>query len=325
MVTKYDKNMLLKFKQYLDKIHYHLILTIILGEGTYFVNPLPEYSKVKFELKKLDVNSQKLFSFFLLGEPLEKDILEYEMDKKLIEYLYEIKIINQDNIHYWMNNYVLTSYCNCYFLVSNVSYYPTNQSQEQKPYIGIDTYWLSRIITNTVNGNVLDLCTGSGIQAILAAKTADAVVAVDIDQQSANIALFNACLNNLSDKIDVRIGNLYEVVKDNENFDFIISNPPFIPIPNDVNFHICGDGGEQGTIIVNKILSGYSSYLTPGGQGIMIGQCIGTNETTFIEGSVNDYLSDMETSVIISEKTMIESQAKGFAELASKYNGHQIS
>lgn len=311
---------MLKLKGFLDRINYHLMMTMILGEATYFTNPIPDYYTVKRELKKVDIKYQKLISFFMLGEPVERKILDLELDSDVIEHLYELEIINCDEEDYWLNNYILTSYCNCYFLVSNIYYYPTCQNQVQKPYIGLDSYWLSRIIVNQVSGNVLDLCTGSGIQAILSAKTADKVVGIDVDEQSIEIAKFNAYLNGVHKKVDFKLGNLYEPINEYVEFDYITSNPPFIPIPDSVEFPIAGDGGEDGKDIIRRIFWGYRKHLKLGGKGIMIGQAIGDSERVFISEDIRSILIGLDCTIYYSGKTPIENQASQFAELATNIN-----
>ena len=163
----------------------------------------------------------------------------------------------------------------------SVYYYPTCQNNDQKPYIGVDTYWLTRAIINMVHGDALDLCTGSGIQAIISAKTADRVIAVDIDTKSKDVAIFNTYINNVENKVDVRCGDLYNVIDKEERFDFILSNPPFIPIPKDIDFPIAGNGGEDGKDIIKNILNGYTLYLKPNGRALMIGQAIGNESKVF--------------------------------------------
>ena len=322
---EYNSTLIKEFKNFLDNMQYHLILTIVLGEELYHTNPLPDYKRVKTELTKLSATKRAIFSFFLLGEPIEKGILEDKLKSEILQYLIEINIINHDQTHYWMNNYILTSYCNCYFLVSNAPHYPTCQSVEQKPYIGTDTYWLSRIIVNNTYGDVLDLCSGSGVQAILSAKNANRVVAVELDEKSAQIAKFNTYINNVNEKVDVRIGNLYQVVDENERFDFIVSNPPFIPIPKEIKFHMCGDGGEDGTLILNQIFYKCKSHLKPNGQVIIIGQCIGTKEKALIENVIAKFFHNTKISLVLNSKTTLQAQATGFADLASKYNQREIS
>lgn len=323
IANKINEEKMLKLKAFLDSINYHLVMTMILGEAIYFTNPIPDYYTVKRELKKVDIRHQKLISFFMLGEPIERKILNSELDSDVIEHLYEMEIINCDKDDYWFNNYILTSYCNCYFLVSNIYYYPTCQNQVQKPYIGSDSYWLSRIIVNQTSGKVLDLCTGSGIQAILSAKTADKVVGIDLDEQSIEIAKFNAYLNGVDKKVEFRLGNLYDSMNEDVEFDYITSNPPFIPIPSSVKFPIAGDGGEDGKDIIRKIFNGYRNHLKPGGKGIMIGQAIGDSERVFISEDIRSILIGLDCTIYYSGKTPIENQASQFAELSTKINNNE--
>lgn len=312
-----DKSKVLQLKELLDDMQYHLIMTITLGEQNYFVNPLLDYNTIKKEVQKLDEKYIKLISFFSLGEPIEKAFLLRYLDVSVVDHLVELEIVNMDETDVWMNNLLLTSYNNCYFLVSNVFYYPTNQSFEQKPYIGIDTYWLSRIIVNRLKGTVLDLCTGSGIQGILAAKTADYVLAVDIDPITVSIARFNTFLNDVDSKMEVKQGDLYFAVDEGVKFDYILSNPPFIPIPINVDFPICGDGGEDGMQIIRRIVKGYSNYLKCNGEGIMIGQTIGNKDQVFLSKELEKLLPGYSTKLIINGKSIIENQAHSFSDLAN--------
>ncbi|MCI8371888.1 MAG: methyltransferase [Lachnospiraceae bacterium] len=318
---KMNENIILKFKQYLDDFNYHLLVTLVLGEAKYYINPLPDYYETKKELKKLDEKKQKIISFFLLGEPIEKEIIEEEMDKEVLDYLYEISAVNRDDIHYWFNSLMITSYCNCYFLVGIPYYYPTCQNDNSKPYIGTDSYWLSRLVVNQMSGDVLDLCTGSGIQAILAAKSGARVIAVDIDDESIKWAQFNICLNELNEKVELRLGNLYSAIDQPMKFDYILSNPPFIPIPDTVDFPIAGDGGQDGRNIVRKIFNGYEKHLKTNGKAIMIGQGIGDKYSVFLSQDLKTILKTMNVKVYYSSCFPIELQAVNFAKMANKIEG----
>ncbi len=72
---------------------------------------------------------------------------------------------------------------------------------------------------------VLDMGTGSGVHAILAATTAHDVVAVDINPTALDAARFNAILNGVQDRIDVFESDLFQHVEG--RFDLIIFDPPF--------------------------------------------------------------------------------------------------
>lgn len=72
---------------------------------------------------------------------------------------------------------------------------------------------------------VLDMGTGSGISAILAALRSKTVVAVDINPQAVEAARANAVRNGVADRISVRQSDVFEAVEG--VFDLIIFNPPF--------------------------------------------------------------------------------------------------
>ena len=83
----FNENILSKLKKYLDRINYHLLLTIVLGEEIYFVNPLPDFQLVKQNILKLPEYYQSIVKFFLLGEPIPESVLFAELDHELIRYL----------------------------------------------------------------------------------------------------------------------------------------------------------------------------------------------------------------------------------------------
>jgi len=116
---------------------------------------------------------------------------------------------------------------------------------------------------------VLDLCTGSGILALFAAKSASKVIGVDISPRAIAFSKINAELNNLSNKVELKLGNLFEPVKD-EKFDLIIVNPPFEPTPKGSIDYLYSDGGEKGTKFVENILLNIREYLNQNGRFQMI-------------------------------------------------------
>lgn len=115
--------------------------------------------------------------------------------------------------------------------------------------------------------HVLDLCTGSGIQALQLAGHVERVVAVDINPRAAAVAKFNARLNGVVN-LDVRLGDLYAPVR-GERFDVIIANPPFVasPYTNAPSYHA---GGPRGDRVLRRIITGMSTHLCEGGRAFAI-------------------------------------------------------
>jgi release factor glutamine methyltransferase len=72
---------------------------------------------------------------------------------------------------------------------------------------------------------VLDMGTGSGVNAILAAATAREVVAVDVNPYAIAAAQDNAARNGVAERVTVRASDVFEAV--DGRFDLIIFDPPF--------------------------------------------------------------------------------------------------
>jgi methylase of polypeptide subunit release factors len=107
----------------------------------------------------------------------------------------------------------------------------------------------------------LDLGTGAGIQAFLAAGHADRVIGTDTNPRALNFAKFNARLNEI-DNIEWLQGSLYEPVAE-QKFDLIVSNPPFVISPE--SRFIFRDTNLPGDSLSEQVVCGVSERLTEGG------------------------------------------------------------
>jgi SAM-dependent methyltransferase len=75
----------------------------------------------------------------------------------------------------------------------------------------------------------LDVGTGSGVHALLAARHAREVIATDVNERALAYTELNAALNGLRN-IECRAGSLFEPVED-ESFDLITCNAPYVVSP----------------------------------------------------------------------------------------------
>lgn len=107
----------------------------------------------------------------------------------------------------------------------------------------------------------LDLGTGAGIHALLAASHAGHVVATDPNPRALNFAAMNARLNGIGN-ISFRQGSFFEPVHA-ERFDLIVCNPPFIVAPpSDLMYRSAGTHGDS---VSERVLREASPHLQPGG------------------------------------------------------------
>ena len=111
-------------------------------------------------------------------------------------------------------------------------------------------------------GDYLEMCAGTGIAALLAAKQfARHAYSADITERCTRFARFNAALNGLENFTAVQ-GDLYEPVK-GKTFDIIAAHPPYVPAEETAM--VFRDGGADGEQITRRIVAGVSEHLNPGG------------------------------------------------------------
>jgi methylase of polypeptide subunit release factors len=109
--------------------------------------------------------------------------------------------------------------------------------------------------------SALDVGTGSGAQALFAARHADRVIATDVNDRALEFTHLNACLNGLRN-IECRRGSLFEPVGD-ERFDLITCNAPYVVSPE--RRWLYRDAGHQGDELSAQVLEGAAARLADGG------------------------------------------------------------
>lgn len=109
---------------------------------------------------------------------------------------------------------------------------------------------------------VLDVCCGSGIQGISAARAGHRVVSVDSQEEAVQATRLNALLNEV--ELDALRGNLFEPVG-NWRFDAVLANPPYVPTPPDGAEAAWCDGGPDGRMVIDRICTQARRVLATGG------------------------------------------------------------
>ncbi len=157
---------------------------------------------------------------------------------------------------------------------------------------------LAQILVGTGTGAVLDLGTGSGVQALVAAGTASRVVATDVSPRALGFARFNAALNRTP--LDLRQGSLYEPVA-GERFSRIVSNPPFVITPRGVEgvpAYTYRDGGFSGDGLVEAVVRGAAAHLTPGGIAQLLGNWEVRGDPQAARERVLDWAGELDVWIV---------------------------
>jgi SAM-dependent methyltransferase len=127
--------------------------------------------------------------------------------------------------------------------------------------IGLSSLSLGNLTVRRPSRLSLDLGTGCGVQALLAARHSEKVICVDRNPRAVAFASSNAKLNGLTN-VECREGDLFEPVR-GLLFDLIVSNPPFVISPE--SRYIFRDGGMEGDAICRHIAGEAPRFLAEGG------------------------------------------------------------
>lgn len=119
--------------------------------------------------------------------------------------------------------------------------------------------------TVSAEAEVLDMGTGSGVCALLAARHARRVVAVDINAAAIRCARINALLNHVDHRIELRHGDLFAPVA-GETFDLVLFNPPFLRgAPQDDR-----DRAWRSPDVAERFAAGLRAHLKPAGAALVV-------------------------------------------------------
>jgi release factor glutamine methyltransferase len=196
-----------------------------------------------------------------------------------------------------------TSFCGCEISVNRHVLVPRPETE-----LLAELGWNFLSALNFQMPAALDFCTGSGCIAIaLAAKCPGAkICATDISDEALTLAKENAAKNKVAERIEFLQGDGLGALKTKNQFDLIVSNPPYIasaeietlqPEVRDFDPRIALDGGADGLDFYRLLASNAKFFLKANGK-IMLefgdGQAdairkIFENEKWIVEAVKDDY------------------------------------
>lgn len=113
--------------------------------------------------------------------------------------------------------------------------------------------------------SLLDMGTGAGIGAVFAAQWACEIIAVDVNPHAVRCANINFLLNRVEDKVEARLGDLYDPVR-GLTFDVILFNPPYYQgEPTNLLEH-----AFYASAIPGRFSKGLLKHLAPNGSCLMV-------------------------------------------------------
>ena len=127
-------------------------------------------------------------------------------------------------------------------------------------------YWLAALTPRRRIERALDIGTGNGAHALLAAAHADHVIATDVNARALAFTQISAALNGI-DNVETRLGSLFEPVA-GETFDLITCNAPYVISPE--RRWQYRDGGLPGDQLSERVVREAAPHLADGGHASVL-------------------------------------------------------
>ena len=127
-------------------------------------------------------------------------------------------------------------------------------------------YWLASLTPRRHVERALDIGTGNGAHALLAAGHADHVIATDVNERALAFTQINAALNGM-ENVETRLGSLFEPVA-GETFDLITCNAPYVISPE--RRWQYRDGGLPGDQLSERVVREAAPHLADGGHASVL-------------------------------------------------------
>jgi carbamoyltransferase len=221
----------------------------------------------------------KIVKLFLLSQSIERQaLLEGLFDEEDLESLKRMSILSEAD---GMIRASIDIFPCMGIFIATDHHFTEDKSPRAVMFLGKDSYTLARGTIRKPVSNTLDLCTGSGVQALLAASHSGHVIGVDINPRAVNFANFNRIFNEICN-VTFLEGDLFEPVK-GETFDLVIANPPFVPSSERRAKVFFRDGGFTGETILEKILGALDHALSEHGTCQIITQLLFRGTSDYVD------------------------------------------
>lgn len=151
--------------------------------------------------------------------------------------------------------------------------------------------WASALLRTAPDGPVLELCAGVGHIGLLAMVGQDRpLVLVDSSDVACEHAAANVERASLPGPVDIRCGQMDDLIADEERFALIIADPPWVP-SGETGEHVDDplhaiDGGADGLDLVRTCLEIVGGHLADDGSAVL--QLGGLDQVA----AVSDHLTD---------------------------------
>ena len=263
-----DRAAWITIRQYLEEMMYSLVDLRLSFEAVPGPTGFPGFQALQGLTQRLDTNHQVVFHLFRLGAAVEDNLVVNVIPQRVLDAMVSAGILEKKDNHWQTPSLLLIPAEGMILLVSVPASYPT-AAKPQGVWFDLSSHVVARSLPISLDGrNVLDICSGSGIQSLLCAgRGAKRVVGLELSEDAVTASRANAILNGFDSRVEFRRSNMLQALHADELFDFVVCNTPYAPVT-------AGNGKgvtleTLGNSVLLELLGDLMSHLSPESRGIL--------------------------------------------------------
>ena len=266
---KIDHVSLTTLRKYLDEMMYSLMDFRLSFHVEMSSLGFPTIQSLRPALRQLDPVHSVLFRLFRIGEGVDDESIRSALPTKVFEAFIDAELLIQDESGEWRTPSLLIVPAEGLYLLVGVPPIYSTATRPCNTGFDVSSSIVARSLPVSLSGlRVLDICSGSGIQALLCARRgADFVVGLELNEEAVFTARANAILNDLDDKVEFRHSDKLAALDESERFDFVVCNTPSAPMISQTGEPSCVE--EIGNIVLLELLEQLPRHLQPGARGVV--------------------------------------------------------
>jgi TubC N-terminal docking domain/Methyltransferase small domain len=204
-----------------------------------------------------------LIRLFIDGYKVSADLISKQISSSFVDAALEMRLIE------CANGFLTSNVClfPCYGKYIATDLAAKNTAINQVMWLWGESYILGGFVKRTPRRRAIDLGTGSGIHAVLAADHCTSVIGADINQRAIAFAKFNAILNGKSNA-EFILSDLFKSI--DGTCDLLLANPPYAPDSAAKAGDNFWSGGVEGTDLLRRIVEALPARLDQDGTAHLI-------------------------------------------------------
>ena len=189
-----------------------------------------------------------------------------------------------------------------------------------------DSFLFAENLDVPLGAKVLDVGTGCGLLAVLAAAKKGNVLALDLNPFAVRCAKHNSRLNNVQDKISFFQADLFTAFGESTEFDLITFNAPYLPgLQHEADSWIGRSwaGGPDGRQVIDRFISQAPLHLKHDGRILMMQSTLADENKTirkFWEHNLSASVIAQCTLPFFETLTLVQAKV-GFASSEKQIKG----